>query len=363
MDAANLSGEQIAAMAYALPPFEPRGLGRAIEVVAVLMGVIVTVIVGLRLAVRAGYSRLQRRTWGIDDYLVVLGFLPYVPSIVFSVYVARFGTGSHDVDLPSPLYQIRAGEYIIYWELHYFISSTIIKCAIGCTCIRLDPRRRVRYPILINMAIILICSILAIAFVFANCRPFAATWNPALGSCQTMITLETVSYIISGVQMATDWVCAGIPVFVVAQLQMPRRQKYSAMVLLGIGLLASIATCIRMPYLRYYDHSKYTTEFLYHAGTIVMCSNLECSLGLIACSLPPLRALFKFYYGTSQEEYSGKSSDTANFGTKLHSLPPKGIHLASVRASPGNGSWDRLEDDDSSRKGIMRKTEYHVTSS
>jgi hypothetical protein len=86
----------------------------------------------------------------------------------------------HDAELPSPLYQVRAMEYLIYWEIHYFISSTIIKCAIGFQCIRLDRRKRIVYPIAGNMFVMLTIAILALAFVFANCRPLAATWNPGL---------------------------------------------------------------------------------------------------------------------------------------------------------------------------------------
>lgn len=106
--------------------------------------------------------------------------LPFLPSVVFAVYAARYGVGSHDADLPSQLYLIRATEYEIYWEVLYFISSTIIKCAIGFTCIRLDRRKRIVIPISINMSVMVIVAILALVFVFVNCTPLAATWNPSL---------------------------------------------------------------------------------------------------------------------------------------------------------------------------------------
>lgn len=96
------------------------------------------------------------------------------------MYGARYGVGSHDAALPSPLYLIRATEYVIYWEILYFISSTIIKCAIGFTCIRLDQRKQIVIPIAINMSIMVIIAILALVFVFVNCTPLAATWNPSL---------------------------------------------------------------------------------------------------------------------------------------------------------------------------------------
>lgn len=60
--------------------------------------------------------------------------------------------------------------------------------------------------------------------------------------------------------MATDWACAIIPFFIVAGLQMSRRRKISVIAILGLGVSASIATCIRMPYLKYYDVVKYPNE-------------------------------------------------------------------------------------------------------
>lgn len=62
--------------------------------------------------------------------------------------------------------------------------------------------------------------------------------------------------------MATDWVCTIIPFFIVAGLQMKRRQKISVVLIIGLGIFASIATVLHMPYLKYYDTSKYPTELM-----------------------------------------------------------------------------------------------------
>jgi hypothetical protein len=62
--------------------------------------------------------------------------------------------------------------------------------------------------------------------------------------------------------MATDWTTAAIPCYIVAGLQMPQRKKISAILILSLGITASIATCIRMPYLKYYDTQKYPTELM-----------------------------------------------------------------------------------------------------
>ena len=96
------------------------------------------------------------------------------------MYAAHYGLGRLDADLPSPLYAMRAGEYIIYWELLYFVSSTLVKCAIGFSCVRVDRRRRIAFSVFTNMAVMVLTAVGALIFVFANCRPFAANWNPSL---------------------------------------------------------------------------------------------------------------------------------------------------------------------------------------
>ncbi|KAJ8116626.1 hypothetical protein OPT61_g1990 [Boeremia exigua] len=261
--AGQLSGEQIAAIAYALPTLAPQGLALGIVVASILLAVVTTIVVCLRIWVRMGLSGALDKTWSTEDYLLVMGFIPFLASVVFAILAAYHGTGMRDVHLPSPLYAIRAGEYIIYWEVLYFISSTIVKIAIGFTCIRIDQRKRVTYPISVNISVMTLIAVLALVFVFINCKPFAATWNPALGTCQKVITLETVSYIVSAVQAVSDWVCAIIPCYIVSTLQMPRRRKISVICILGLGIFASLATIVRVPYLKYYNTAKYPNDFLW----------------------------------------------------------------------------------------------------
>ncbi|KAF5620197.1 integral membrane protein [Fusarium sp. NRRL 52700] len=368
--AASMTGEQIQALADALEPLTPKNLGPAVQGFAIAFGVISVVVVCLRIYVRAGLSGVSPRLLGFEDYLAVLATILLIPAVVFAILAARYGVGSRDANIPNPLYLVRATEYQTYWELLYFVSSTIIKCAIGLTCIRLDRRKRVVFPICVNMSIMIIVTVLALAFVFANCKPFNATWNPALGTCQKSISLQTVSYIVSAIQMVTDWACAIIPFFIVAGLQMSRRRKVSVIAILGLGVSASIATCIRMPYLKYYDVVKYPNEIAYHLGVISITSNVECCLGIIACSLPPLRKLFNFYYGSSKEanyQYTGESENilqNSGQGIRLDSINGrKGTFHASAQRAPSQARDHETDDDNSSSKGIIRKTEVRVSSS
>lgn len=75
--AASVSGEQIQALVYELEPLKPTGLGRAVEVVAILLGVVCVLVVSLRVYVRAGLSGASTRTWGAEDFLAVVGTVSF----------------------------------------------------------------------------------------------------------------------------------------------------------------------------------------------------------------------------------------------------------------------------------------------
>lgn len=111
----------------------------------------------------------------MDDYQ-----LAFFAAIVFAVWATRYGLGKRDIDLSSPLYQIRASEYVVYWEVSYLISSSMTKCAIGLACMRLDTRKRYVIPMAINMSVVVVVTVLALIYIFVSCRPLAATWNSSL---------------------------------------------------------------------------------------------------------------------------------------------------------------------------------------
>jgi hypothetical protein len=69
----DLTGGQIQALAYELPPVSPKGLGPAVEITAILFGIICVIVVALRVYVRAGLSGASVNHWGLEDYLVVIG--------------------------------------------------------------------------------------------------------------------------------------------------------------------------------------------------------------------------------------------------------------------------------------------------
>lgn len=92
----------------------------------------------------------------------------------------HYGLGTED-DKLNTLKLIRAGEYTIYFQILYYISSTITKNAIAFTMLRLFSNKAwVRWVTHINWIFQTLTSIACLVFVFVNCQPFKANYNPLL---------------------------------------------------------------------------------------------------------------------------------------------------------------------------------------
>lgn len=70
-----MTGEQIQALANALPPLPPKDLGPAVQGFALVFGIVSIIVVCLRIYVRAGLSDVSPRLLGLEDYLAVLSIV------------------------------------------------------------------------------------------------------------------------------------------------------------------------------------------------------------------------------------------------------------------------------------------------
>lgn len=71
-------------------------------------------------------------------------------------------------------------------------------------------------------------------------------------------------------QMATDWVFVFIPSVIVAATRMQLHQKTLITGVLGLGAVASISACFRVPYLRYIDIDSYPEDYLCKLWVLIL---------------------------------------------------------------------------------------------
>uniref|UniRef100_A0A8H7NCL9 Rhodopsin domain-containing protein n=1 Tax=Bionectria ochroleuca TaxID=29856 RepID=A0A8H7NCL9_BIOOC len=352
----NLTGQEIADIAYSYSGIKSTNVGQASEVLIYFFLIVCTIIICLRIWVRT-FRAESKLKWGLPDYLAVLGFLPYIPAAVFGILAAHYGIGATDDHLNSieggEFIRIRGMEYLMYYELTYFSASTITKYAIAATILTICTEKRFIYPI---WGVMILMAVAA-----------AASRHPIRKLCAILGLLEhkasangflILSYVGTSAQILVDWTCAIMPFFIVYRLQMPRRAKISVVGVLGLGVLASVAALMRIISYQYIDTRRYPDNHMLAEGRLLLWSILESSFAIIACSLPSLKKLFTSCIGRSFNRSGDASRSKRTYGnqTPLQSLP--GIHTTSVT---GN-KWDRLHDDmdDSSTHQIMRRTDIHI---
>ena len=106
--------------------------------------------------------------------------LPYIPTTAFAIKATHYGLATKDAEL-NTFKLMRAGEYTIYFQILYYVASSITKVAIAFTVLRLFSRKRwIRWVTHVNWVFGSLPAIACLIFVFVHCLPFAANWNPLL---------------------------------------------------------------------------------------------------------------------------------------------------------------------------------------
>ncbi|OCK72870.1 hypothetical protein K432DRAFT_340970 [Lepidopterella palustris CBS 459.81] len=235
-------------------------------------------------------------------------WLLFTITVIMSTLGAYHGLGVHNYG--APIAEMREGiMWFSLWQIFYVTSTVPVKTSICVTLIRLTPELLYKRILWALIAGSIISTIMACIVVFTTCRPMAFTWDKTIpgGKCNSIETIIAMSYLVSGINIITDWTCAIMPVIIVWSIQLKLKLKVSVSVILGMGVLASIATLIRLKTIPAY---KNTNDFLYGIAEIAIWSAVEIGLGIIAGSAAALKPLFNKLFGsTGDQRYS---SDRVN---------------------------------------------------
>lgn len=84
-------------------------------------------------------------------------------------------------------------------------------------------------------------------FVWFQCRPIEAIWNPFIPNavCLPTSTLTSVSNTGAGINIATDILLSLAPIVFLRKLNRPLRERIAIGVLMGIGLVASFSSGVK----------------------------------------------------------------------------------------------------------------------
>lgn len=176
--------------------------------------------------------------------------MSYVASCILTILSAYYGLGRRDDDI-SDIQRSRALQYFVYWQLVYSFAIVFVKASICATLLRLTTAPRYRYTLHGTIVLMGVCCSAGVVTILTSCKPISALWT-GQGTCASTNILGRLTYVLTALAIITDIVCLAVPWLLLRQLQMSARKRFSLTLVLGLGLLASIGSVIRIPYISAY---------------------------------------------------------------------------------------------------------------
>ncbi|THV52830.1 hypothetical protein BGAL_0067g00200 [Botrytis galanthina] len=247
--------------------------------------------VSLRVIVRLFITK----SWSFDDSLLTVSLFLYTLYGTAGLQSVRFGSGQHTdqisrEDLPRALQA--------WWfdESLYALTTLFVRLSISVFLLRLSTRSLHKSIIYATQASAITFTIIFIVLVFCQCTPFDYFWKQyefATGFCIDSSIVPAASVAHSVIGFIVDWTLGLLPIWVMWDSKMSMKAKLSISGVLSLGLLAGIATIIRIPFIK---DLPITNDFLYATTDIAIWSTIEPGLGIIAFSGATLRPLLRLFF-------------------------------------------------------------------
>jgi hypothetical protein len=226
----------------------------------------------------------------------------------------------------------------------YILTSIFFKLSLAVFFLRIVNQRWQRQVIIGSVTIYTLFGTawLCVAlFQCGNPRDFGI--HELEGKCLPFKTvLRPLNYTHGVFNAVTDWIFAisksrihtqlfgqsitdttQVPIFVVKSAQMHRQQKITVCTILGLGVLGSICSIVRLAYVDVIGVP--LQDLLVSSPNFAIVSIIELGLGITAACLATLRPLFAFWFDKARTGISSSRSGNRSGKSKLGPSRPTGF--------------------------------------
>ncbi|KAF3064898.1 putative integral membrane family protein [Daldinia childiae] len=285
--------------------------GGALVATAVVMLTFSWLSVSLRSFVRAKLTNGFQ--W--DDWLMLAAQANFTVSCALILMGVRDGLGRHNASLDQHS-EIEALKYQALATATYVLNMWLIKLSIGIFLLRLATQKRYKYTLYASIVIVSIWSIVLFFWNIFQCNPIGAQWDYTIlqkdpnARCVSADEIVNAAYALSVMSILSDWLYALLPIPMLWSVKMTTQAKMTVVVVLGLGVFASIATLVRLKFLA--DLTDMAD--ILHAGTDAMVWTLiEPGVAIVASSLVTIRPLLRLWKIKGFGGTTGQSRPTNPF--------------------------------------------------
>ncbi|KAK7953950.1 integral membrane family protein [Apiospora saccharicola] len=320
-------------MAAQDPTVSTESNGFALLVTSVVFLTLTWISVFLRTYVRA----IMLKGFQADDWLMLISQIIFTISCAFILAGYFVGLGRHNKSLDQPS-EIAALEFQALATATYVLDMMFIKLSIGIFLLRLATQKRYRYLIWGSLVVITIWSLALFFWNLFQCNPVPAQWDYTIlerdpkAHCASGEEIVSAAYALSVMTILSDWLYALIPIPIVWNVKMTTQAKITVVLILSMGVFASIATLIRLKFLA--DLTD-LSDILYGGTDSMVWTLVEPGVAIIASSLVTIRPLLRAWKikGFASSGVSKQTGPFSNGQAKSRTNRSNG-------AMPGFGSRD-----------------------
>jgi len=332
--------------------------GPAVVIVNSIFITLCVIIVVLRL-----YVRIFVKKWfGWDDVFIVFAlFTVMTMGIADSIGSVSYGWDRHIWDVrPEKL----NGSMKLAWIVQgtYCLGAHFTFWSLLIFYHRLNKDVNIRWFTWLNytlMIVVLLIFTIFFFFVLFLCYPVRAYWDVALratAKCQNEANVIFIGSILKNVQEAI--VCT-LPIPLVMRMNIPKRRKYGAAVLLSIGYVVLIVAFVRLYFIYKMFHSYDGTWTQYPA---FLAGSTEVHIGVFCSCIPAVRPLFNKFYVRMKSTLKRSSSGGSDTDEQKEQNGQKAPRIRTVgswtprRANRGHLSISALESENDSSETMPIET-------
>ncbi|EHA57628.1 hypothetical protein MCOR27_005054 [Pyricularia oryzae] len=263
------------------------GSQKAFIGLAVVFTLIATVSVGLRLLAR----RINQRSLGLDDYLVLSSWVLLIGYQGINISAVVYGgMGFHAKDIESR-FGIVPGESRF---MKYFLAMSIIWCgnlaltkvAILALYCKIFTMRPFIIAARCATALVISCTTIMAIGSLTICRPLDFFWDRTLadGYCGDISALWIST---ASISLTTDFIVLLLPMPHLYSLEIKRPLKLALFGAFSLGVVTCVIGAVRLYMLVNYDPSDPT----YNALPMMLLGFVEPAMGITLGCVPVLRPL------------------------------------------------------------------------
>ncbi|KAK4443072.1 hypothetical protein QBC34DRAFT_337518 [Podospora aff. communis PSN243] len=251
--------------------------------------VLVSVVMVLRLYTRAWITH----QFFIDDVLAIFASLFILVSSATALVATNYGLGKHVWNIPWPyeniINTVKTCVQLMYVaHVFYAAGTAFTKLSIITSYLRIFPHDSLRIILYVTAVVCTGIGISAIFVTIFQCTPVHAAWDFTIPGSKCIPFVHFL-YANAAISTLADVVLVVAPLPFFWSLNLPLRQRLVICVLFGVGFIALTASVVRIVFLR----DVQGLDVTYYLVSPLNMTIIECSLGIICISIPPMRPLFK----------------------------------------------------------------------